>query len=137
MRRGRIRECSEQGGHLPGRAEIVYDFAVLGGDATALAPVYVAVEVIPGFGAESGSGDYPDAVHGVRAGLFGGGLVPLPDYPAGGVLRRSAGRTRSSLRLRASTCRRAEARLILVRESVNTFILRSFPVISGHCWVIV
>ena len=56
------------------------------------APVYVSVEVIPGFQAKAGVSHYADAVHGVGDGLlFGDGDFPEPDYLVGDGLEDGGG----------------------------------------------
>ena len=62
--------------------------------------VYVAVEKVPGLGAESGSGDDVDAVYGVWDGLLlFGGDFPEPDYPADGGLEAVCGKDAVQLAL--------------------------------------
>ena len=67
--------------------------SALRGEAEALAAVYVAVEGVPGFGAEPGVTHYVDAVYGVGLGLFlFDGDFPEPDYLADGGLEAGCGK---------------------------------------------
>ena len=74
--------------------------SALRGEAEALAAVYVAVEGVPGFGAEPGVTHYVDAVYGVGAGLILlKGDFPVPDYPVDGGLEAVGGKDAVQLAL--------------------------------------
>ena len=78
---GKDGEGSGRGGFLAGWEQFADDSGGVGQEAVAPAVVYVSVEDVPGFGAESGISHDADAVHSIGPGLFlGDGDVPQLNY---------------------------------------------------------
>ena len=116
------------------REELVDNFVGVGESAVALAVVDVYVEVFEGLQAKAGVSHFANAEQRIGFGLFPfDGDFPEPDYPVGYGFEDGGGDDAGVLALEglelAAEGGDGDSRAI---QAEHFFILRSFPVISGH-----
>ena len=124
---------ADRSGFFAGREELADDFSDVRGAAVAVALLYVSMERVLGFGAESCAGYYVDAVYGVRLGLLpGDGDVPHLDYVVGGSPEAKHGEDAGELALEGvHLAAKGGAGYSGGVGGQHFFIFLSFPVIWG------